>query len=118
VRQLGLACYALDPKRGQQVYESSMAATSEASVALSEKPLAREILTMVTSGDFDSRSEFPPTIMKDEEIAVAPEPEWKPTVHELAIMLTLSTTSLMISLDASIVVTTIGVCMLMLVHGC
>jgi hypothetical protein len=57
-----------------------------------------------------SRSKSPPAIMKDEEVAVVTEPEWKPTAHELAIMLTLSTTSLMISLDATIVVTTIEVC--------
>ncbi|KIW06855.1 uncharacterized protein PV09_02531 [Verruconis gallopava] len=46
-------------------------------------------------------------VMKDEEAAHAPEPEWRPTIHELAIMLTMSVTSLMIALDATIVVTTI-----------
>jgi hypothetical protein len=47
--------------------------------------------------------------MRDEEAIVLQEPKWKPSVHELAIMITLSVASLMVSLDATIVVTTIEV---------
>ena len=45
----------------------------------------------------------------DEEKAMSKETEWKPSAHELAIMLSLSVTSLMTALDATIVTTTVGV---------
>jgi hypothetical protein len=45
----------------------------------------------------------------DAEKAVPQAADWKPSIHELAIMITLSITSLMIALDATIVTTTIGV---------
>ena len=40
---------------------------------------------------------------------VRPELDWKPTGHELAIMLILSLTSFVVSLDATVIVTSIGV---------
>ncbi|KAI0021923.1 major facilitator superfamily transporter [Xylariomycetidae sp. FL0641] len=36
------------------------------------------------------------------------DPDWKPTVHEILIMVTLSVISLMVSLDACIIVTSLG----------
>ena len=36
--------------------------------------------------------------------------QWKPTGHELMVMLTLSVVSLMVSLDATIIITSLSVC--------
>ncbi|KAF2400725.1 major facilitator superfamily transporter [Trichodelitschia bisporula] len=42
------------------------------------------------------------------ESAVKPEPEWKPTTQEFLIMLSLALVSLMIALDANIIITSLG----------
>ena len=51
----------------------------------------------VSEGFLEKESELPAAL------------EWKPSTHELLIMLTLSIVSFMVALDACIVVTSIGV---------
>lgn len=43
----------------------------------------------------------------DAEASVIRIPKWKPSTHELLIILTLSVVSLMVSLDASIILTSL-----------
>src|ERR1700742_1876772 len=37
-------------------------------------------------------------------------PEWKPSFHQVAILISLATISLMISLDATVIITSLSVC--------
>jgi hypothetical protein len=43
---------------------------------------------------------------RDQDVA----PAWKPSGHEWAIMLTLAIISLMVSLDATVIITSLSVC--------
>ena len=44
-----------------------------------------------------------------EAASPAPEPEWKPSRHELLIIITLAIVSLLVALDASVIVTSLSV---------
>jgi predicted MFS family arabinose efflux permease len=48
-----------------------------------------------------------PTRDIEKEQASSPVPDWKPSLHEVAILLSLAIISLMVSLDATIVITTL-----------
>lgn len=94
-------------KPSQVIYKTSMAADSSISIPMSEKNLAR--ISMVPVEEQGNMRAQSPDSVKDEEANLDAQPDWKPSRHELAIMLTLAITSMMISLDATIVVTTIEV---------
>lgn len=57
--------------------------------------------TSISSGD---------THPSNMEKGLAPEPEWKPGKQEYAVMLTLAVISLMVALDATILVSVLPVC--------
>jgi hypothetical protein len=58
----------------------------------------------------DEKETVPAVTVVDVEAAPPPTgPEWRPSVHEVLIMIVLSTISLMVSLDACIIVTSLSV---------